>query len=147
MNGKELVILQVEDDPAHAEITRRNMEMARVANRVFHVGDGQSALDYLFHTGRYSDPSDAPRPDLVLLDLRLPKVDGIEVLRTIKAEPSLKNIPVVILTTSEAEQDMAGAYAEGAGSYLVKPVDFEKFINLMEIFGYYWLAWNRYPHE
>jgi CheY-like chemotaxis protein len=145
MQGEALLILLVEDDPAHAEITRRNLEMCRVANHLRHVEDGQEALDYLFRQGRYSDPETSPRPHLILLDLRLPKVEGLEVLRRIKANPDTQNIPVVVLTTSSAESDILGAYAHNASSYLVKPVDFEKFAKLLDTFGYYWLAWNQYP--
>ena len=135
----------MEDDPAHAEIVRRNLEDFRVANRMVHVEDGQAALDYLFRQGAFADPQSSPRPSLILLDLRLPKVDGLEVLRRIKEDDDLKKIPTVVLTTSAAELDMVGAYSHGAGSYLVKPVDFEKFSKLMEAFGFYWLAWNRFP--
>jgi CheY-like chemotaxis protein len=145
MKGEPIVILFVEDDLAHAEIVRRNFETSRVANRLIHVTDGQAALDYLNHQGEYSDPAKAPRPGAVLLDLRLPKVDGLEVLKSIKSDPKLLSIPVVILTTSKAEVDMVKAYALHANSYLVKPVDFTQFTQLMETFGYYWLAWNRCP--
>jgi CheY-like chemotaxis protein len=146
MNGKPVVILLVEDDPAHAEIVLRNLETFRVANRILHVSDGQAALDYLFRQDAFADPADSPTPDLILLDLRLPRVDGMEVLRRIKADDMLKCIPTVILTTSAAETDMVGAYTGGASSYLVKPVDFEKFTRMMDAFGFYWLAWNRFPN-
>jgi CheY-like chemotaxis protein len=145
MKGEPIIILFVEDDLAHAEIVRRNFEISRVANRLIHVTDGQAALDYLNHQGEYSDPATSPRPGAILLDLRLPKVDGLEVLRQIKSDPKLLSIPVVILTTSKAEIDMVKAYALHANSYLVKPVDFTQFTQLMETFGYYWLAWNRCP--
>ena len=145
MKGEPLVILLVEDDPAHAEIVRRNLTEFRVANRIIHVEDGQAALDYLFRQAGYEDPQANPRPDLILLDLRLPKVDGLEVLRRIKKDAELKRIPTVVLTTSAAEVDMVQAYENGAGSYLVKPVDFDKFTKLMKAFGFYWLAWNRFP--
>ena len=146
MKGEPIVILLVEDDPAHAEIVRRNFENSLIANRVIHVSDGQEALDYLFRAGRYSDPVTAPRPGLILLDLRLPKVDGLEVLKSIKADPDLCRIPVVILTTSSAEYDVVKAYDRHANSYLVKPVDFPQFVALMESLGYYWLAWNQNPY-
>jgi CheY-like chemotaxis protein len=147
MNGEPIVILLVEDDPAHAEIVRRNFEELRVANRLLHVVDGQEALDYLYRRGVFADPAASPRPGLILLDLRLPKVDGLEVLRTIKADPDLVRIPVVILTTSAIEADMAKAYDSHANSYLTKPVDYQQFVSLMESLGYYWLAWNRHPYE
>jgi two-component system response regulator len=146
MNGEPILILLVEDDAAHAEITRRNLADFRVANRIIHVWDGQEALDYLFRQGQYVDPQTSPGPHLILLDLRLPKVEGLEVLRQIKEDPDLHSVPVVVLTTSAAESDVLDAYQDNANSYLVKPVDFEKFARLLESFGYYWLAWNRYPH-
>jgi len=145
MKGEPIIILFVEDDMAHAEIVRRNFETSRVANRLIHVTDGQAALDYLNRQGEFSDPATSPRPGAVLLDLRLPKVDGLEVLRQIKSDPKLLSIPVVILTTSKAEIDMVKAYALHANSYLVKPVDFTQFSQLMGIFGYYWLVWNQCP--
>ena len=145
ITGEPITILLVEDDPAHAEIVRRNLEDFRVANRMVHVEDGQAALDYLFRQAAFADPQSSPRPSLILLDLRLPKVDGLEVLRRIKEDEDLKRIPTVVLTTSAAESDTVNAYSHGAGSYLVKPVDFEKFTMLMEAFGFYWLAWNRFP--
>lgn len=146
MNGEPIVILLVEDDPAHAEIVRRNFRKSRIANRMQHVEDGQAALDYLYRRNGFSDPAVAPRPGIILLDLRLPKVDGIEVLNIIKSDPDLSRIPVVILTTSAAEKDVARAYASHANSYLVKPVDFEHFMDLMDTLGYYWLAWNQHPY-
>ena len=93
--------------------------------------------------GAYADPEQSPSPHVILLDLRLPKVDGLEVLRTVKAREDLRRIPVVILTSSESERDLTRAYDHFANSYLVKPVDFEKFINLMHELGFYWLQWNR----
>ena len=145
MKGEPIVILLVEDDPAHAEIVRRNFEDYRMANRLLHVSDGQAALDYLNHQNGFSDPATAPRPDIILLDLRLPKVDGLEVLKIVKADPTFSSIPVVVLTTSGAEKDMVKAYALHANSYLVKPVDFANFTELMETFDFYWLAWNQRP--
>ncbi len=144
--GAAVLILLVEDDDAHAEIVRRNLADFRIANRIVHVSDGQSALDYLLREGAFAEGGEpAPWPDLILLDLRLPKVDGLEVLRRVKAHPELRRIPAVILTTSAAESDVVCAYEDGAGSYLVKPIDFDKFKGLMETFGFYWLAWNRFP--
>lgn len=143
--GRPITILLVEDDDAHAEIVRRNLMEFRVANRIVRLEDGQAALDYLRREGPFADPATSPTPDLLLLDLRLPKVDGQEVLRRIKEDLALRTIPTVILTTSAAESDLARAYASGAGSYLVKPIDFDKFRALMDAFGFYWLVWNRFP--
>jgi CheY-like chemotaxis protein len=147
MKGQPLDILLVEDNPDHADLVLRNLEEQRVANRLFHVIDGESALDYLFQRGKYKDPKNNPLPHVVLLDLRLPKIDGLEVLKVIKTTPELSNIPVVILTTSDAEKDVAKAYEYHANSYLVKPVDFEKFTQMMKHLGFYWLAWNRLPED
>lgn len=143
MDGEPIVILLAEDDAAHAEIVRRNMERSRVANKLEHVADGQDALDYLYRRHAYSDPERSPRPGLILLDLRMPRVDGLQVLKTVKNDPDFVRIPVVVLTTSAAETDIARAYDCHANSYLVKPFDFNKFSELLAVFGYYWLAWNR----
>ncbi|MBU2573477.1 MAG: response regulator [Elusimicrobia bacterium] len=132
-----VTILLVEDDPAHAEIVRRSLKNFRVANRIAHVKDGQAALDYLFRKGEYSNPETSPRPAIILLDLRLPKVDGLEVLRLIKEDAELIKIPALVLTTSAAESDVDIAYAHGAVSYLVKPVDARQFAGLMEAFCLY----------
>ena len=145
MSGEPITILLVEDNIDHAELVIRGLETNRVCNRIIHVEDGESALDYMFQRGRFSAPGAAPRPHLVLLDLRLPRVDGLEVLKTLKSDDETKRVPVVILTTSDAESDMARAYRCQANSYLVKPVDLRNFTALMETFGYYWLAWNKFP--
>ena len=145
MKGEPIIILVVEDDPAHAEIIRRNFEASRLANRLLAVEDGQAALDYLNREGKYNDADKFPMPNLILLDLRLPLVDGLEVLKIIKSDRKLTKIPVVILTTSSAESDMVKAYEGHASSFLVKPVDFTKFSKLMETFEYYWVVWNQYP--
>ncbi|MFH0880214.1 MAG: response regulator [Lentisphaerota bacterium] len=138
-------ILLVEDEPAHAEIVRRNMKSSRVAHRLTHVSDGLEAMDYLQRQGDYADPARSPRPHIILLDLRLPKIDGLDVLERIKNDPDLRAIPVVVLTTSDVEADRAKAYALHANSYLVKPVDCDAFSELIDVFGFYWLVWNRKP--
>ncbi|MEW4982657.1 MAG: response regulator [Cycloclasticus sp.] len=144
VNGESLHILLVEDNEAHAELVMRSFEHHRVSNRVTHVQDGQAALDYLFKQGQYAK-LELARPHVVLLDLRLPKVDGLDVLRQIKTSDDLNKIPVVILSTSAAEKDIAKAYEYSANSYVVKPLDFDKFEQLMDDMGYYWMAWNKNP--
>jgi DNA-binding response OmpR family regulator len=144
-DAEPLIILFIEDDPAHAEITMRNFKKNRITNKVIHLWDGQQALDYLFRQGEYADPEKSPLPHLILMDLRLPKVDGLEVLSKIRTNDSLKCVPTVILTTSEAEIDVSRAYNYHVNSYLVKPLDFDKFANLIEAFGFYWVVWNKYP--
>ena len=143
--GEPFTILLIEDNMAHAELVMRSFEDHRVANRLVHVRDGEAALDYLFRRGVYAEPQRSPRPHVILLDLRLPKIDGLEVLREIRASDAIGAIPVVILTTSEAERDVAEAYAQRANSYLVKPLDFTQFTQLMDDLGFYWLGWNHYP--
>ena len=138
-------ILLVEDDPAHAEIVLRNLTHLRDRVKcIAHLSDGQQALDYLQREGNHSDPQSSPRPDLVLLDLRLPRVDGFEVLRRMKATESVSHIPVVVLSTSEAEGDIAAAYQTGACSYLVKPAEFAAYIDLIRGLGHYWSDLNRF---
>lgn len=145
LHTRPVRVLLVEDDPAHAEIIQRNLEQTRVPHQIVHVEDGQLALEYLYRQGQYADQQERPAPDLVVLDLRLPRVNGLEVLHRIKSDQQLKKMPVVILTTSDSEVDMVQAYNSGAGSYLVKPVSFEQFSTLMQVFGVYWLTQNRYP--
>ena len=145
MIGEPILVMLIEDNPDHAELVIRTLEEHKIANRVRHFLDGQSALDYLFHRGEYSDPASSPRPHVILLDLRLPRVDGIDVLKAIKEDDQLKSIPVVVLTTSEAEKDVAKAYYNHANSYLVKPVGFDEFKRLMDDLGFYWLSWNTNP--
>ena len=145
MTGEPILVMLIEDNIDHAELVIRTMEEHRVANQVRHFLDGQSALDYLFHRGKFADETENQRPQLILLDLRLPRVDGIEVLKAVKEDQDLKRIPVVVLTTSEAEKDVARAYYHRANSYLVKPVGFEDFKSLMEDIGFYWLSWNSNP--
>ena len=147
MKGKPFIILLVEDNPDHTELIMQSFRDHRVANKINHVSDGESALDYLFRRGDYADPKKSPRPHVILLDLRLPKVDGLEVLIEIKGTNGLSRIPVVVLTTSEIEKDMNLAYNNHANSYLVKPVDFDKFTRLMDDLGFYWLGWNSKPRS
>ena len=143
MLGEPILVMLVEDNADHAELVIRTMESHHIPTRIQHVTDGESALDYLLRRNNFSDPETSPRPHMILLDLRLPRVDGLEVLRIIKEEDELKSIPVVILTTSEAEKDVMHAYENYVNSYLVKPVGFEDFSHLMNDLGYYWLGWNK----
>lgn len=145
VSGRPLTILLVEDNPEHAELVIRSLEDHRVANEIHHLTDGESALDYLFRRGKWEDPETSPRPNVLLLDLRLPRVDGLTVLKEIRTAPELARLPVVVLTTSQAEVDISRAYAHHANSYLVKPLDFEKFTQMMKDLGFYWLCWNHYP--
>lgn len=143
MQTEQPVVLLVEDNAAHAEIVRRQMQRAGKVCRLEHVTDGQEALDYLYRTNNYRDPRRSPRPHLILLDLRMPRIDGLAVLKAIKSDSSLARIPVVVLTTSADRGDIAAAYAGKANSYLVKSVDCAEFSSLLDNLCDYWLTWNR----
>ena len=145
MTGEPVLVMLIEDNIDHAELVVRTLEDHLISNKVRHFLDGQSALDYLFRRGEFSEAKETQRPHVILLDLRLPRVDGIDVLKAIKEDADLKSIPVVVLTTSEAEKDVAKAYYNHANSYLVKPVGFEDFKKLMDDLGFYWLGWNVNP--
>ena len=145
MNGEAVVVLLIEDNDDHAELVRRQLADHRIANNLIRISDGQAAMDYLLRRGEYTDPATSPRPHVILLDLRLPKIDGIEILKLCKESRSLCEIPIVILTTSEAEKDVSQAYWNHANSYIVRPVDYEKFRQLMNDLGFYWLSWNTTP--
>ena len=145
MDGRPVNILLAEDNTSHAKLIMRCMSGHAIANKITHVMDGEAALDCLFQRGKYTDPVQFPPVDLLLLDLRLPKLDGLEVLKDVRMSEEFLRIPVVILTTSEAETDIAKAYQLHANSYLVKPVDFTEFSKMMKTLGFYWLAWNRLP--
>jgi two-component system response regulator len=138
-------ILLVEDDPNDAELTIRALKKHKLANRLHVVTDGAEALDFLFATGAYSERNTNVNPRLVLLDLKLPKVSGLEVLKKIKSDPKTKMIPVVVLTSSTEQQDIIKSYHLGVNSFISKPVNFEKFLNSIGEIGYYWLLLNKSP--
>ncbi len=135
-------ILLVEDNDDHAELIRRTLDEQPWAAQVVHISDGESALDYLHRRGSWIEPDQSPRPHVILLDLRLPRIDGIDVLTSIKQSADLRHIPVVILTTSSAKHDVARAYTAYANSYLVKPFGCEEFRDLVRDVGVYWLKRN-----
>jgi two-component system response regulator len=141
----EKTILLVEDNPDDVALTLRAFEKNNIANRIVVATDGVEALDYLFGTGRHAGRDLAEMPALVLLDLKLPKIDGLEVLRRLRAEERTKLLPVVILTSSKEEQDLANGYALGANSYVRKPVDFNQFMEAARHLGLYWLVLNEAP--
>ena len=138
-------ILLAEDNPDHAELLMRSFKGHRIPNKIYHVRDGEEALDYLFRRGDFADPERSPRPHLILLDLKMPKVNGIEVLQSIRAAEEFADVPVVMLSSSDAEPDVEQAYGLHVNSYLVKPLDFGRFAELMDDVGYYWLNWNYRP--
>ncbi len=138
-------ILLVEDNPHDVELTLRAFKKKNLANKVHVVTDGVQALDFIFCRGAYSDRDIKAPPKLILLDLKLPRVDGKEVLKQIKSNEETKVIPVVIMTASQEEKDMAASYHLGANSYIVKPIDFSKFIDTVSELGLYWLVINKTP--
>jgi CheY-like chemotaxis protein len=137
-------ILLVEDNPRDLELTLLALEKSNLANEVITVRDGAEALDYLFRRGNYKDRS-VGNPAVVLLDLKLPKVDGIQVLQEVKAEPSLQSLPVVMLTASREETDLARSYRLGVNAYVVKPVAFKEFIEAIQDLGIFWAVLNEPP--
>ncbi|MEM8857976.1 MAG: response regulator [Chloroflexota bacterium] len=146
-NGKNAVeILLVEDNPDDEELTLLTIEENNIANSIEVVRDGEEAIDYLFGTGAFDGRDVSKKPKLILLDLKLPKLNGIEVLEKIKSNDATRRIPVVILTSSREEPDIERCYQLGANSYIVKPVDFEQFKNSIKQLGMYWLILNE-PHE
>jgi two-component system, chemotaxis family, response regulator Rcp1 len=149
MNGNTnewhaIEILLVEDNPGDVELTREALNAAKVSNHLHVVDDGAEAVDFLFKRGRFAD---VPRPDIILLDLNLPKKDGRQVLSEIKAEPGLAQIPVVVLTTSQAEEDIVRAYQLHANCYISKPVDFNQFLRIVSSIEEFWLSVVKLPNR
>lgn len=144
--AEEAEILLVEDNPNDVELTLRALRKQNLENKVFVVRDGAEALDFLFASGAYAARKLEARPKVILLDLKLPKVDGIEVLRRVKADARTSNIPVVMLTSSQEERDVSETYRLGVNSYIVKPVDFGNFVHAVGELGIYWSMLNRPPY-
>ncbi len=142
---REVEILLVEDNPNDAELAIRALKKHNLANKVHVVKDGVEALDFIFGTGTYTDRDINDKPRVVFLDLKLPKVDGIEVLKKIKSDERTKTIPVVVLTSSTEERDIIESYQLGVNSYIVKPIDFDKFVDAVSELGLYWLLLNQPP--
>ena len=134
-----ITLLMADDDEEDRLLARDALRESRLLNDLRFVEDGEELMDYLHHRGRYANPESAPRPGLILLDLNMPRKDGREALAEIKADPSLKKIPVVILTTSKSEEDVVRSYLDGANSFIVKPVTFEGLVEVMRAVGHYWL--------
>jgi two-component system response regulator len=147
MNHDSKIILLVEDNPDDVELTLRAFKRSHLLNPIAVVRDGVEALDFLFARNTYADRSGQALPTLVLLDLKLPKLDGLGVLRAIRADDKTRFLPVVILTSSQEEQDLISGYSLGANSYVRKPVDFADFIEAAKVLGIYWLMINQVPSE
>jgi CheY-like chemotaxis protein len=148
MNTEELNIvdiLLIEDNPNDVELTLRALKKVNILNKIHVLSDGAEALDFFFRKGKYSNRNSKNEPKVIILDLKLPKVNGLEILRNLKGDENLKTIPVVVLTSSREEQDVVESYKLGVNSYIVKPVDFEKFIEAVKELGFYWLLLNQPP--
>lgn len=137
VNTRPIQILLVEDSPTDAKLTLTALNLAKVANKVSHVEDGVDAMDFLRHQGKFAG---SPRPDLILLDLNLPRKDGREVLEELKSDQDLSTIPVVVLTTSKAEQDVLRSYQLHANCYITKPVNFDQFLEVIQSIEHFWLS-------
>lgn len=145
--GKPITILMADDDEDDRLLAQEALEECRLANDLHFVQDGEELLDYLYHRGKFNPPSQSPRPGLILLDLNMPRKDGREALQEIKADAELRQIPVVVLTTSKAEEDIYRTYDLGANSYITKPVTFESLVEVMKILGRYWFEIVELPAE
>lgn len=145
MTDKVIEILLVEDNPDDVELALLALEEYNIVNRIHVVRDGAEALDFIFHRGIYKDRKGADNPKVILLDLKLPLVDGMEVLRQVKTDPRTRRIPVVMMTASNQEKDKVRSYDLGVNSYIVKPVDFDQFKEAMRSLGFYWLLLNERP--
>ena len=145
MKYSSVDILLVEDNPFEAELAIRSLKKYNFANNLHHIDDGIEALDFILGRGQYQDIHAVSRPKLILLDIKLPKVDGIQILREIKADERTKTIPVVILTSSQENMDIKTCYELGANSYIVKPVDFDSFSKAVAELGMYWMLLNNPP--
>jgi two-component system response regulator len=142
MINTDIEIILIEDSPFDAEMTIRALKTNKISNHIVHLKDGAEALDFIFATGAYTGRDTNLKPRVILLDLKMPKVNGIEVLRKIKSEPSTKSIPVVVLTSSKEDPDVKTCYELGVNSYIVKPVGFENFTKCISELGFYWLLLN-----
>ena len=138
MSNESATILHVEDDPAHRLLVRKNLVNHSVSNNVIEVEDGQEAIDYIYGIGKYADRAEYPIPDLILLDIKMPKIDGFEVLEKLKSDPDKKHIPIIMLTTSSKEEEIARGYKCGANAYVTKPLDFSKFAQKLKDFKLFW---------
>jgi len=145
MNANAVDILLVEDNLNDAELSIRQLKKHNMANNLLHVTDGEEALEFIYATGKYTGRAIDHPPKLVLLDIQMPKINGIEVLERIKSDPLTKKIPVIILTSSKEDPDIQQCYALGANSYIVKPVNFEGFAEAIKNLGFYWLLLNQSP--
>ena len=144
-NPNAVEIILIEDNPHDAELVLRALKKHGLTNKLQLLQDGAEALDFIFATGAYADRDLNHRPKLILLDLKLPKVDGLEILRRLKGDARTRSVPVVVMTSSQEEKDIVESYSLGVNSYIVKPVDFDKFVQSVSDLGLYWLLLNKVP--
>lgn len=144
---ESIIILIADDDEDDRRSIKKAWEKSRLVNDLRFVEDGEEFMDYMYHRGKYSDPASSPPPGLILLDLNMPKKDGQEALREIKTDPELRQIPIVILTTSQADEDILRSYDLGANSYITKPVTFGALVDVLQILGQYWIEIVDLPTE
>lgn len=142
---ERIPVLLVEDDEDDVCLTQRAFKKGKILNKLYVVRDGEEAMEFLRHTGRYANPDDAPRPGIILLDLNMPRIDGREVLRRIKRDEDLRRIPVIVLTTSNEEKDILDSYNNGANTFITKPVEFGKFLDAVLTLEKYWLSIAEVP--
>lgn len=147
LHARPIVILLADDDEEDRMLAAGALEESRVVNDLRFVEDGEELLDYMYHRGKYAEPGSSPTPGLILLDLNMPRKDGREALREIKADPDLRRVPVVVLTTSKAEEDIYRTYDLGANSFITKPVSFEGLVAVMRDIGRYWIEIVELPPE
>jgi CheY-like chemotaxis protein len=145
MNNNEVELLLVEDDPNDVELTLLALRKHKLANKIHVVRDGEEALDFVFSRGAYSHRTSNDPPKVILLDLKLPKINGLEVLKIIKSDPRTRAVPVVVMTSSREQRDMVEGYRLGVNSYIQKPIDFHQFQTIIRDLGYYWLVVNQSP--
>lgn len=146
LKAKTTDILLAEDNEADVKITLRAFKKAKLQNNIYVVNNGQDALDFIYHQGEYKDKQRFPRPDLILLDINMPKMDGFQVLEKLKVDEQYNFIPVVMLTSSKSEEDIVKSYSHGAASYISKPVDYERFVEIVDGFNFYWQIINQLPN-
>jgi two-component system response regulator len=144
-NGRPIVILMADDDADDRMLAKDALQESRVLNDLRFVEDGEELMDYLARRGKFANPEDSPRPGLILLDLNMPRKDGREALKEIKADPNLRRIPIVVMTTSKAEEDIYRSYDIGASSFITKPITFDRLVELMKALGAYWVEFVELP--
>ena len=147
LDTKPIDILLAEDNEADVKITLRAFKKAKLQNNIYVVNNGQEALDFIYHQGKYQHKKEFPRPDLILLDINMPRIGGFQVLEKLKADAQYSFIPIIMLTSSKNDEDIVKSYSSGAASYIPKPVDYNRFVELIDGFNFYWHIINKLPND